>query len=226
MEMKYKVVDLTHDLSRDIPTWDGGCGFDLAVSKDYESFSGPDLFRVQEITCGAGSSTHMDAPAHIIPGGLTIDQLNLTDLVSDCVVIDVSDQADESYVAMPGSIEKFERQHGKIAPHSLVIFHTGWDKRWESREQYHNNHMFPSVHLSTAEMLLERSIVGIGIDTLSCDRGNNGFPVHQAILGAGKYLLENIANAGDLPPTGALVLALPMKLMDGTESPVRLIALI
>jgi len=75
-------------------------------------------------------------------------------------------------------------------------------------------------------MLLERSIAGIGIDTLSCDRGDQGFPVHRVILGAGKYLVENIANAKELPPTGGRILVLPLKLKHGTEAPVRLVAFV
>ena len=226
MNKDFKVIDLTHALSRDIPTWDGGCGFDLLISRDYKNGADPDLFRVQKMTCGAGSGTHMDAPAHVVPGGLTIDKLDLKDLVSNCVVIDVSDEADENYMVLPVVLEKFEKEHGEIAPQSFVIFYTGWDKNWEIGKKYHNNHVFPSVHLSTARILLERSIVGIGIDTLSCDRGDNGFPVHEAILGAGKYLVENIANANKLPPIGARILALPMNLIDGTEAPVRVIALV
>ncbi len=226
MKKELNVVDLTHGLSADIPTWDGRSGFNLAVSSDYQRRARSESFRVQEITCGAGSGTHLDAPAHVIPGGLSIDKLNLNDLVSRCAVIDVSDEADESYVIMPVVLEKWEKEYGEIAPDSFVIFYTGWDKHWDNRERYHNNHMFPCVHLFTAERLLERGVVGIGIDTLSCDRGDNGYPVHKAILGAGKYLVENIANARGLPATGARVLALPMKLIDGTESPIRLIALI
>jgi kynurenine formamidase len=75
-------------------------------------------------------------------------------------------------------------------------------------------------------MLLQRSIAGIGIDTLSCDRGDQGFPVHRIILGAGKYLVENIANAKELPPTGGRILVLPLKLEHGTEAPVRLVAFV
>ena len=127
---------------------------------------------------------------------------------------------------MPSSVEKFETEYGIIPAGSFVLFYTGWDKYWETPEKYHGNYHFPSVHASTAELLLSRSIVGLGIDTLSCDRGDTGYPVHRTILGAGKYLIENIANAGSLPPTGAKIYALPMKIADATEAPIRLIALV
>ncbi len=226
MNKEFKVIDLTHMLSSDIPTWDGGCGFELSIDTDYKDCTPPDLFRTQKIKCNAGIGTHMDAPAHVKEGGRTIDKLNLEELVTDCVVIDVSKEADENYLIMPEVIEKFEKEHGEIKPSSFVIFYTGWDKHWGNREKYINDHKFPSVDKATALFLLERNIAGLGIDTLSADTGSNGFPVHQAILGADKYLVENIANAKDLPSMGAKIFIMPIKIKDGTEAPIRLVALI
>ena len=226
MNKEFKLVDLTHQLSSEIPTWDGSCGFELSIGTDYKDCISPNLFRVQKIKCGAGIGTHMDAPAHVIPNGRTIDKLSLEELVTDCIVIDVSAEAGEDYIVLPEVVEKFEKEQGEIKPNSFVIFYTGWDKYWDDREKYNNDHKFPSVDVSTAELLLKRDIAGIGIDTLSADTGTNGFPVHNAILGADKYLVENIANAKELPPIGAKSFVLPMKIKDGTESPIRLIALI
>jgi len=174
----------------------------------------------------SGIGTHMDAPAHVIPNGRTIDKIALDELVTNCVMIDVSAEADENYIIMPEAVEKFEKEHGEIEPNSFVIFYTGWDKHWDDSEKYINNHKFPSVHVSTAKLLLKRNIAGLGIDTLSADTGVNGFPVHRATLGADKYLVENVANAKELPPVGAKSLVLPMKIKDATEAPVRLVAFI
>lgn len=226
MVKKFKIIDLTHSLSNKIPSWDGKADFELSTIIDYQDCIPPNLFRTQKINASISLGTHMDSPAHAIPGGRTIDKLTLEELVADCVVIDVSPEAHENYSIMPSSIEKFEMDHEKIPDRSLVIFYTGWSKHWETPEKYHNNFAFPSVDVSTASMLLERNIVGLGIDTFSCDTGKNGFPVHHSILGADKYLVENIANANLLPATGAKVLVLPMKIKDATEAPLRLIALI
>lgn len=221
-----KAIDLTHQLSPEIPSWNGNLGFELSIETDYKDCTPPDLFRTQKINSISGIGTHMDAPAHVVPGGRTIDQLALEELVTDCVVVDVSAEANQDYLLMPSAIEKFESEHGKIKPNSFVIFYTGWDKFWDDRNKYHNEHKFPSVDPSTAELLLKRNIAGLGIDTFSTDTGINGFPVHRAILGADKYLVENIANAKELPPVGARILVLPMKIKDGTEAPIRLIALV
>ena len=226
MAQNLKAVDLTHTLHPAIPGWDGDCGFRLSLSLDYNQCAEPYLFRKHDMQTPTGVGTHMDAPAHCIPGGKTIEALEMESLVTDCVVIHTHNETAEDYVVMPGVIEQFEKEHGQIAPNTFVIFHTGWDKHWETPEKYINGHVFPSVHADTAALLLERGIAGLGIDTLSADTGKEGFPVHTAILGAGKYLVENIANAKDLPATGAKSLVLPMKIKDGTEAPIRLIALI
>lgn len=224
-EFPFDVVDLTHALSPEIPGWDGACGFQLSLCLDYKDCKEPYVFRKHTMQTPTGVGTHMDAPAHCLSGGMTIESLDIKNLVTDCVVIKI-DGADENYSAMPNIIEAFEREHGKIQPNTFIIFQTGWDKYWNMPEKYINGHNFPSLHEDTVKMLLERNIAGLGIDTLSADTGANGFPVHRLVLGAGKYLVENIANANTLPPTGSRIFVLPMKIKEGTEAPIRLVALI
>ncbi len=141
-------------------------------------------------------------------------------------MIDVSDKAPETYCLSAQDVEDLEKGFGQSPAKSFVIALTGWGKRWQDPNKYRNNLVFPAISKEAAHLLLKRAVVGIGIDTLSPDRPENGFPVHAAMLGAGKYIVENIANAETLPPTGSYSLALPMKIVDGTEAPVRLIALV
>lgn len=108
----------------------------------------------------------------------------------------------------------------------FVLFYTGWEKHWPNPEKYRNNLVFPSISAHVAQLLLERNIAGIGIDTLSPDTADSGYPVHQLLLQAGKYIIENVANAHSLPPIGAWTLALPWKIINATESPVQLIGLV
>lgn len=219
------LVDLTHSLLPTIPSWDGDCGFRLDVTTDYKDCPPPDLFRVQNITTRAGMGTHIDAPAHCIEGGKTIDTLTLKDLVAPCVVIKAKGAVTDDYILDAAAILDFEREHGIIQPNSFVIAATGWSRFWNEPEKYRNQLHFPSVDDSAAALLVERNVVGLGIDTLSPDAGGKAFPVHRRILGAGKYLVENVVNAELLPATGSTVFVLPMKVFEGTEAPVRLVAL-
>ena len=226
LNFPYNVVDLTHMLTLDVPSWNGGCGFHQQIKLDYDDCKTDVKFRVQQLKLHAGIGTHIDAPAHCIPGSKSVDQLDLDQLLAPCIVIDVSKVADEEYTVTPQDILSFEQRYGPIPPNSFIIIHTGWERFWHQPEQYRNNHIFPCVGGDTAEMLLERSIVGLGIDTLSPDRPSNGFPVHHLLLGAGKYIIENVAHALDMPLLGAYTLALPIKTQGGTEAPIRLVGLI
>lgn len=226
MSPKFKIVDLTHEISPQIPTFDGGCGFELRMTTDYKDCKEPNLFRVYEVKFRSGIGTHIDSPAHCIPGGDTIEKMKLEDLITDCIVIRTKDQTSEDYPITPNLIEEFETKNGKIAENTFVIFQTGWEKFWATPDQYVNNHKYPYVHEDTARLLMSRNISGIGVDTLSADSGTEDFPVHRIILGQGKYLVENIANAGMLPEIGAKIFVMPLKMKDATESPVRLVGLI
>lgn len=223
---KIKIIDLTHSLNPQIPCWDGGCGFKHIIKTDYADCSTQAKFRVLKLEMLAGIGTHMDAPAHCIPKSKTIDEISLNQLFVPCVTIDVAAKAHENYCVSLNDITDFENQHGKIATNSFVAFDTGWGKYWQKPDKYRNNLSFPSVSREVAEFLLTRDIAGLGIDTLSPDVPSSGFPVHQLILGAGKYIIENVANAELLPPVGAYILALPIKIAEATEAPIRLVALV
>ncbi|WP_454780473.1 cyclase family protein [Legionella sp. WA2022007384] len=227
MTLPFKIIDLTHTLTIESPSWDVGCGFNHKTILNYEECSTTVQFKVQEISMPAGIGTHIDAPAHCIKNGLHVAELNLVDhhLITQCVVIDVSHQSHECYSIALNDILNFEKIHGAIAEHTFVIFYTGWERHWHDAKQYRNNLIFPCVSKEAAQLLVERNCAGIGIDTLSPDRPENDYIVHQIMLENKKYIVENIFNANKLPASGAFSMVLPMKIAGLTEAPVRLIGL-
>ena len=225
MFANWRFVDLTHTLSSEIPSWSGTCGFQMEVMKDYGKDSGIQ-FRTHTINLEAGIGTHMDAPSHCIQEGLTIDELSLEDLIAPCILLDVSDKSHDAYSLPSKDILEFEEKHGKIEESSFIIVHMGWDRFWKNPEAYRNNYHFPCISQEAAELFLERGVKGLGIDTLSPDRPESGYPVHQLLLSSGKYIVENVANTHLLPPKGAYTLALPIKVKEATEAPIRLVAMV
>jgi len=146
-------------------------------------------------------------------------------------VIDVSTRAHADYEVSVEDIEQYERQWGKIPKHALVIAYTGWSQFWSDPDRYRNvdskgQMHFPAFSGTAAAMLLQRDISGIAIDTLSPDCLDAAFPVHKIMLGAGKYIIENIAQCFQMPPQGGYVIALPLRIEDAAESPMRIIGLI
>jgi kynurenine formamidase len=188
-------------------------------------------FRVQHFSTPSGIGTHIDAPAHCETGGLCVADIPLTQLMAPAVVINVSQQASQDYAVSVQDILSFENLHGTIPSGTFAIVYTGWSGRWHSPSAYRNvdDHEikhFPTVSPEAANLLFERGVVGIGIDTLSPDAEGKEHYVHKLFLQGKKYIVENIANADQLPPVGAFVIILPMKIDKGTEAPVRMIAMI
>lgn len=226
MFKNYTLIDLTHTLSKEAPTWNGSCGFFIEIKKDYE-----EMFRVQQIKLHAGVGTHMDAPSHRFQDGLSIDELELEDFIADLCVINVTKKAHADYAISLEDVTEYESRFGKIPERAFVIGFTGWSRFWKQSDAYRNldaqgQRHFPSFSKEAAAYLLECQVVGIGIDTLSPDCLDLKYPVHRLMLGKGKYIIENVADCQSVPPKGAKVLALPLKLKGATECPVRLIALI
>jgi kynurenine formamidase len=223
---QYRAVDLTHDLHDGVPTWSGGCGFRLELKLDY-----PEGLRVQNAKHHAGVGTHMDAPSHFIELGLDISDIPLENLIIPACVIDLSSKRSPNLLVSTEDLKTFEKRHGKIPKNSLFAVYTGWDEYWTQPLRYRNpdeegKMHFPGFSADAAQFLVEREVAGIGIDTLSPDGSNEGFPVHLALLGAKKYILENLANLIKVPPVGAYIIAFPMKVLNGTEAVARVAALI
>lgn len=223
---KFKVIDLTHKVHPDIPTWDLTCGYYIKTMRDYRHCVGDFKFRSQELDIRASAGTHIDAPSHCFEGARDVSNLRIEELISPCVVIDVSQHADERYKISMKDVENFETKYGEIRPGSFVVFYTGWSRFWDQPNQYHNNLVFPSVSAEVARYLVEKKIVGIGIDTLSPDCDEKGSFVHSIVLGADKYIIENIANAQNMPVIGAYILVMPLYVEGAAESPIRLIGLV
>ncbi|HVV68554.1 MAG TPA: cyclase family protein [Gammaproteobacteria bacterium] len=226
MKFPFTPIDLTHVLEHSIPTWDGSCGFQHIIRSDYEACASEVKFRVGEFAMQSGIGTHLDAPAHCIPGTNTIDQISLTTLIAPCVVIDVSSSCDENYRISPQDVKNFEKEFSSILSGTFVMIKTGWERFWQDPEKYRNNHQFPSVSKEAALLLMEREACGLGIDTLSPDCPESGFPVHQLFLQSNKLIVENAANLDHLPKVGSFILIIPIKVKATTEAPIRLFALI
>lgn len=226
MHFPYTLIDLTHPIYYQVPTWENDSGFGYDLIWDYADCSSGVKFRVMKMHMHAGIGTHLDAPAHCFPGAPSVADLKIQDLLIPCIVIDVAEKSHEAYSLSEQDIVSFEETKGTIPEGSAVFIHTGWARYWEQRKKYHNNHNFPGVSREAAQLLLSRGINALGIDTLSPDRPENNFKVHEIFLGSGKIIIENVNNLHLMPVSGAHVLIAPLKAKDLTEAPVRLVGFV
>ena len=222
-----QVVDLTHPLHQDMPFWPGTAPFVMERLADYDQG-----YRMHRFSMWENIGTHVDAPAHFAEGGRSVTELAPNDLVVPLAVIDARAQAaqDDDYRLSVEDVLAWERQHGRVAPGSLVVMHTGWYKKFSDPKAYINQDEagvlhFPGFSVASAELLLERDTAGIGIDTLSLDPGNDlSFPVHKIMLGAGKFQVENLNNLDSLPATGAVAVIGILPVTNSSQAQARVFA--
>lgn len=182
--------------------------------------------------------THLDAPIHFSENKLTVDQLPLSSVTGNAIVVDVSVNAlaNRDYLISIADIEKWEKENGTIPDNCIVLFRTGYGKFYPDRQQYFGTAKkgaeaipelhFPGIAPETTEWLLgKRNIKAMGLDTPSLDYGQSkDFKTHQLLLGMNKPGFENVANLDKLPSKGIYVVALPMKVGRGSGGPLRIIA--
>lgn len=203
-----RVIDLTHILSESSPIWPGAPDFTRETLVDYDQG-----FLLQRFHHGDNNGTHVDSPGHFIEGNLLIDELAADTLVAPTVVINVQDKVatNDDYQLTRQDVLDWEAINGQIEAGTFVILNTGWYHNWDVEGAYNNlddndvQH-FPGYGVDSARLLLERDVVGIGIDTLSLDfGGSTDFATHLLVLGANKYQVENLTNLDALPNTGAYI---------------------
>jgi kynurenine formamidase len=189
---------------------------------------------------GEHVGTHFDAPNHWITGRDREDvaSVPVDRLIGPAVVIDRSAEAgrDPDYLLRIDDVRAFEAEHGALPEGSWLLYRTGWDARAQDAAAFLNANETgphtPGIDPECARWLAEDSpIVGIGVETVGTDAGaahsfELAFPCHNFMLGAGKYGLTQLANLDRLPPVGALLVVLPLKLVGGSGSPCRAIALV
>ncbi len=227
---KYTLIDLTYLLKHDIATYEGTPGFRVKTVLDYDQCTSNAKFKVQKLCLNAGIGTHIDAPSHCFLNKKNVSDIDLEQLIAPIYCLDISDKVDQDYYLKVEDILEFEKKFERIRPNSLFILYTGWSKNWSCCNKYRNQDSngimhFPGYTLEAANLLLNRGIAGIAIDTLSPDGSDINFPVHQAILSSSKYIIENIANCDKIPPLGSLAVVSPLKIST-TEAPVRIFALV
>lgn len=228
---KYSIIDLTHNLSEETPIWPNTVmPFTRNLLEDYHKGG----YRCFSFSQSEGVGTHIDSPMHFSKNGRSISDLKCEELVGLAIIIDVREKVDLNcdYQISISDINELEDKYGIIPEQSIVLGLTGWDKHWSNSSCYLNQDNngimhFPGFSKEAAELLVIREIAGIGIDALSIDAGASiGLDAHHVILGNNKYQIENLTNLDKLPKKGAILFALPIKILGGAEAPARVIALI
>lgn len=240
-----RVVDLTQPLSPKTPILQLPPEFAQSAPFSLEEISryddrGPawywNIFR-----CGEHTGTHFDAPIHWITGkdhdANATDSIPVERFIGPAFVIDVTAEVDKDhdFLLTPDYIEAWESRHARITPKSWVLVRTDWSKRRDPDaflNMKEDGAHTPGFAAATPKFLAEqRDVLGIGVETVGTDAGQAHalepmFPCHNLMHGANKFGLASLTNLDKLPPTGAVVIAPPLKIVEGSGSPLRVLALV
>ena len=240
---RLRVVDLTQPLGPDTPVIElppifaSSPGLSVEVISRYDQ-RGPAWYW-NALRLGEHTGTHFDAPVHWITGrdlsDSSCDRIPVDRLIGPACVLDLSREAsaDPDFLLMPQHVLEWEARHGAIPAGAWVLLRTDWSKRDAKsllNQQADGPHS-PGLHRSASELLArEREVLGVGVETIGTDAGQAGkfdppFPNHATMHGAGKFGLASLCNLDLLPPTGAVVIAAPLKLVGGSGSPLRVLAI-
>jgi kynurenine formamidase len=237
---KGKWIDLSYDFSAETLYWPNNpTGFKLDTQFNGITAGGY-YYSSNAFFSPEHGGTHIDAPVHFAKESLSTDQIPLSQLMGEAVVIDVTAKTNNNpdYQISVDDVATWEKEHGKIPDGSILLFRTGWGRFYPDAKKYLGTvekgdsaaaklH-FPSIDPELAAWLVKnRKIKAVGIDTASIDYGQSkDFKTHQLLYAKNIVGFENLANLDELPVTGAYIIALPMKIKGGTGGPLRIIALV
>jgi kynurenine formamidase len=240
-----RVVDLSQTLGPDTPViglpdiFAPSPGVSIEVISRYDD-KGPAWYW-NTISMGEHTGTHFDAPIHWVTGkdlpDNACDTLPAERFVGPGCVIDVTVEvaADPDFLLSPARIEAWEAEYGRIPKGAWVLLRTDWSKRTDPVEFQNvadDGPHTPGFAKEASEFLAhERDVTGVGVETIGTDAGQAGgfdppFPNHTIMHGAGKLGLASLCNLDQLPATGSVVIAAPLKIVEGSGSPLRVLALV
>lgn len=230
-------VDLTYDYSEETIYWPTSATFQLDTVFVGEAEGGY-YYEAYTFASAEHGGTHLDAPIHFYEGGQTVDEIEIDQLTGYAVVIDVSEPVTKNrdYQVQPADIESWEEEYGQIPDGAIVLFYTGMGTYWPDAEAYLGTANrgedalaelgFPGIHPDAAQWIVDnRDVKAVGLDTPSLDYGQSElYETHQILFEHNIAGFENVANLDQLPTTGAYVIALPMKIKEGSGAPLRIVA--
>jgi arylformamidase len=209
-----RIVDLSHHYEDGMPIFPGLADPSFKPVAEVER----DGYAMSEYRLLNHIGTHVDAPAHQIAGGDTLDQIGLERLVTDAVTIDVSDRE-------PGPLTEGELapRLDKVRAGDIVFLYSDNARNWGS-DAYWTGWSYPDAEAARA--LIRRGISAIGFDGPSADPvDSTTFELHRIWLGAGRMIIENATNLDQLPERAQVVVA-PLKVRDANGAPARIFALL
>jgi kynurenine formamidase len=240
-----RVIDLSQPLDADTPIIQLPPDFGKSWPFRLEEISRYDLrgpaWYWNNFSCGEHTGTHFDAPIHWVTGKDYLknatDTIAVNKFLAPASVIDVSKEVagNPDFLLTPNHVEEWERKHGRVEAGSWVLMRTDWSKRPDAaaflnmRED--GSHVPGPAPDLVPFLAKERDVIGWGSEGVGTDAGQAyrfepPFPCHSVMHGSNKFGLASLTNLDQLPPKGAILVTPPLKIVKGSGSPCRVLALV
>jgi len=233
-----ELVDLSHAYGADTIFWPTADQFRLRKDADGVTPAGY-YYASNSFSMSEHGGTHLDAPVHFAQGHQSVDRIPLERFFGPAVVVDVRQQSEGSadYQVTVNDLAHSEAEQGAMTRDSIVLLRTGFSSRWPDAARYLGTAErgeaavpklhFPGLRPDAAKWLVAKGVRAVGIDTASIDYGQSTlFESHRILYAADLPAFENLTSLERLPARGAFIVALPMKIANGTGAPLRAVGIV
>lgn len=210
-----RIIDLTQTISPTMPVFPGTAQPTLRTATTIAN----EGFRETELCLYSHVGTHMDAPAHILPGKHTLDSLPAEQFVGNALVIDCRQVHGSITMELLAPVRQLADQA------AFLLFYTGWDVYWHLPRYFEG---FPVLAPEVARYAAQSGKKGVGMDAISVEPVDAaGLPIHHMLLGTNRMvIIENLKNLDQLGAGLVSFMALPLKFENADGAPVRAVGLI
>lgn len=209
-----KIFDLTHVIESEMPVFPGTEPPDIIVSCTMEEHG----FIERKISMYSHTGTHIDAPAHLITGGYTLDEFPVDKFSGRACIYRHQGAEKEISISCLTQLAK------QLQASDFLLIATGWDQYWGKPEYFGD---FPVLAEDAARWLVQFNLKGIGLDVISADTvASTAFSVHKTILGSNMVIVENLRKVKEIPGNSCYFYCFPLKIQNADGSPVRAVAVI
>ena len=232
------VTDLSHRITTEDPTFPGHQRTVIWQHLSHEETqllgltTPPYSYQVVGFTMCDHSSTHVDAINHVVnePDARSIDQLPLQWFMAPGIWLDFAWKEPNAYITRNDLSRELERTEVTIRPQSVVLYHTGWYRKFNA-DRFGYIRDYPGLDRGATEFLSDLGAISIGADAPSIDSWIEVSrirvqPAHIVCRERRILNMENLANVDKIPAHSFWFIGLPLKIQGGSGSPFRGVALV
>ena len=209
------IIDLSHIIAPGMPVYPGTQPPVITTDCTLEKHG----FMEKKIAFYSHTGTHMDAPAHLLENGPTLDQFPVSQFHGQAFLLRLDGRRTPEI-----GTSLLEPHAAAIRGSDFLLIQTGWNRLWGTPGYFE---AFPVLTQTAADWIAGCGLKGVGIDAVSVDPvDTTEYAVHKRLLGSTMVIVENLANLDSIPADRFLFSCFPLRFEQADGSPVRAVAFV